>query len=427
MTTNNAVERPKAVDKDDPRYFEIRTFGTKAYKIGEGDAAKYFIEGIASSDTEDRYGDTLDEACQNSMLRQAANLTMWLNHSYKVPEDIAGTCVDPTLQAGTADDGTACVDLHIKLEIDPENPRAMKCWQHVNRGTRLAFSIGGYFTDFDWVDEDDWWNWAVIVHDIELIEISLVGIPANRRSYTKNFGVSLDQLKAAIVKRAEEIATGADAPPRAQLRSLVRKSFGLRAEEASTVKKCAHKKGCSEEAADDSILCVKHRDEVPLVRDADAVNAAAAHAAAAVPTATLSDPVAVDPPAPAAESTEPEVESTIDVDVQAALDKIAQVSTELTGLETQKQTLSAEVAQLEAQKTALTEQKTALEQEIAQLRATPTGRFTRSYPGGSSNGSEPTAAAELYRKSPAELASTAARKMKSGGATDARQSVQTTG
>ena len=132
--------RPRALDQDDPRKFEMFSGATKAIAIkDDSGVTHYYIEGTASSSVKDRMGDILDEQCQASMLAQSRGLTMWLNHSYKVPEDILGTCVESTLERATDPEQGECLDLLIRVEIDPENPRALKSWQHIQKGTKLAF------------------------------------------------------------------------------------------------------------------------------------------------------------------------------------------------------------------------------------------------------------------------------------------------
>ncbi len=186
-----AIERPKHVDPNDPRRFSIVSDSTKAFtRIVDGVEQK-FIGGTASSNVKDRQGDILDAQCQASMLTQAKGLVTWLNHEYVVPEDVLGTCVAASLHTRAADSGEV-VDLDIETMVDEENPRALKSWKHIFNGTKLAWSIGGIFKDFDIVepeDDDDFWSWLfpdLIVHDLELLEISLVGIPANPRAYTKS-------------------------------------------------------------------------------------------------------------------------------------------------------------------------------------------------------------------------------------------------
>jgi hypothetical protein len=77
------------------------------------------------------------------------------------------------------------MDLDISIRVDSENPRAVKSWKHIAvSGTKLGISIGGIFTDVDFIDDDDWFS-GLVVHDIELVEASLVGVPANPRAYTE--------------------------------------------------------------------------------------------------------------------------------------------------------------------------------------------------------------------------------------------------
>lgn len=266
MEIGSTIERPPQVDRSDWRFLSIDIGALKAFtKKESGDATdRYFISGTASSSVEDLYGDTLTEKCQASMLAQASNhLTMWLNHDYDVPEDIAGACAEAQLKNSTADDGTSCLDLDIVMEVDPENPRALKAWQHVNRGIRLGFSIGGFFLDYELVfeDENDWWG-HFIVDDILLLEISLVGIPANPRAYTKTF----EKARAAVVAHAEQIAKDAFDASLTQKRILVQKSFGLNPEQKGHRRmKCGHKDGCDKPKAEDSLLCVEHRDAAKVV------------------------------------------------------------------------------------------------------------------------------------------------------------------
>lgn len=263
---NESIARPRDVDKTDPRYFQVLTRGVEALvrKDADGNDRKV-IRGIASSTVQDRYGDILTEACQVSMLQQCADLTMWLNHSYKVPEDILGTQTQATLERATDDEGNDCLDLVIEVTIDEENPRAVKSWQHIQNGTKLAFSIGGFFKDYEIQDDDTYW-YIFIVNDIDLIEISLVGIPANPRAYTRSLEYATDKIRAEAVKRAESFIAAGTAATRTDARPLVCKSFGLSVEEEKPVEKCAHKDGCEDPRAEDSLMCAKHRDELPIAK-----------------------------------------------------------------------------------------------------------------------------------------------------------------
>lgn len=173
------------------RDFKIHSNGAiKAIKRDVDGVSTMFLEGTASSTVRDRHGDTITAKGQAMMLEKAQRLTMWLNHSYNVPEDILGTCEESELVAGKGDDGSDLLDLAIRCKIESTNPRAVKAWQAVENGTQLGFSIGGAITECE-VDEenDDGSSWCppLIIDGIDLYEISLVGIPANPRAYTRDF------------------------------------------------------------------------------------------------------------------------------------------------------------------------------------------------------------------------------------------------
>jgi HK97 family phage prohead protease len=178
------------------RDFKLHSTGvakaiTRSIPDGKGgEKEAMFVQGIASSNVRDRHGDTISSGAQAQMLESARGITMWLNHSYQIPEDVLGTCEESELKAGTDKDGNDCLDLIIRCKVDDENPRAVKAWKHIQNGTQLAFSIGGNITDCE-IDEanDDGESWCppLIINGLDLLEISLVGIPANPRAYTRSF------------------------------------------------------------------------------------------------------------------------------------------------------------------------------------------------------------------------------------------------
>lgn len=220
------VARPPHVDKNDPRYFTIKSGAVQAITVKSataGEPDEKWVVGIASSSVTDRYGDDIDVVAQARMVDQAKGLTMWLNHSYKIPEDILGVCPEAHLESGNDPQFGPCIDLHIKMRVYEDNPRALAAWRAVNSGVKLGFSIGAIFTDFDFKNEDDWWDWTVVVHDLDLLEISLVGIPANPRAYTKAVGTDGAALRAyvnepvrklheALEARAKQAGDGAKTP-----------------------------------------------------------------------------------------------------------------------------------------------------------------------------------------------------------------------
>ena len=205
----------------------------KAYtKTVDGKEVK-FLGGTASSTAKDLYGDVIGPEGQVKMLEklkslasdlasQKSGLTGWLNHSYKIPEDTLGAFVNASLT--TRDDaGETFIDLDIELRLTETNPRALAAWEQVKDGIRHGWSIGAYFLEAEWMSDDpdspDYWS--LHVTDIELLEISLVGIPANQRAWCR----SAADLKSKALKEAEKIARGARDAADDERRSLVLKSL----------------------------------------------------------------------------------------------------------------------------------------------------------------------------------------------------------
>lgn len=349
--------------------FKFFTGPVKAFtrKNAETGKDEMFIAGAASSNVRDRYGDTMSAQCQASMLTQAKGLTMFGNHDYDVPEDVFGKCA--TSQLSTESD---IIDLDIEMQIAQSNPRAVKSWELINKdGVTLAFSIGGIILEAE-IDEDNddgssWWP-PLIINDLELLEISLVGIPANPRAYTRSF---IEDIKKSAFK-------GASRDPgvtKAYLRSI-----GV--------------KGVDE--------------EFPDLREAEIANAAAAATAGAVETAVepietpavegtvaiASGPILLERDGVNADGSKTAVQCAHETPCSTYAAHIAQgeadaiVATARTNVEasqTELSALNAEIVTKTAERDALVATVAELEVKKTELAATPTGRQTQAHAGGSSN------------------------------------------
>lgn len=154
---------------------------------------KKHLTGIASSTVKDLHGDRMTENAIAEMERSAKNnMTIFLNHSYEVPEDVAGSVTDARVTRSA--DGEI-VDLHFDIVIDEENPRATKAWNSIQRGTKLGLSIGAMIPEggATW----DAGQGGYIINHIDLLETSLVGVPANPRSWVEYAVKSLPGLNKA--------------------------------------------------------------------------------------------------------------------------------------------------------------------------------------------------------------------------------------
>ncbi len=209
------VKPPKRASA--PGDFKIFTRELELRKAAD-DAGKdqLYIEGCASSTVIDRGGDRISLACQQKMLNQVKAMTLWLNHSYEVPEDVFGTCEESYLKTAEDPEQGQCTELWIRARVDQNNDRAVKAYTHITEGTKLGFSIGGRILDWEFEDTPDG-DWVFIITDIDLFEVSVVGIPANQRAY-------IEQMAKAL-RKSIDVRPEATAKPTADELAAKRSSF----------------------------------------------------------------------------------------------------------------------------------------------------------------------------------------------------------
>lgn len=167
---------------------DFKIFST-TLKAAMGDDGKRRISGVASSTVKDLHGDRMSETAMNSMLMAAQNnMTIFLNHSYELPEDLFGSVESASLTS----EGDV-MKLNFVILVD-ENERAIKTYDAIERGRKLGISIGGLV--LNWSENKDDHSW--IIEDIMLLEASIVGIPANQQSW-------VDQAVKSIVERYVDV------------------------------------------------------------------------------------------------------------------------------------------------------------------------------------------------------------------------------
>jgi len=163
--------------------FKMFTGLLKASRGGDG---KMRLQGIASSTTRDLHGDVMTESALRDMERDANNgLTIFLNHSYDVPEDVAGSATGAKVTPrGVDGDGNPNFDLDMEVVIDQTNPRAIKSFESIESGTKLGLSIGAMIPEGG--AKRDRKTKALTIEHVQLMETSIVSIPANPRSWISN-------------------------------------------------------------------------------------------------------------------------------------------------------------------------------------------------------------------------------------------------
>lgn len=163
--------------------FSFETGMLKAYLVtDEKGIAHKMIRGIASDDRIDRQGERFSSKAVQKMVDTAKQyLTLFSNHDHSW-EDTLGHVVGAEMANGS-------FKVECELESDTAEPRVEKLWNKLMSGTRLAFSIGGRVLH-SFVEEVNGVQVRVL-DDLELLELSVVGIPANPRTFVEAIAKSL--------------------------------------------------------------------------------------------------------------------------------------------------------------------------------------------------------------------------------------------
>lgn len=171
----------------------------KAWEEGEGQDGDWLIAGIASSTIRDHHGDTMLPSALMDMEKAAnANLTIFLNHKYQVPEDVAGSVRKATLTTRASDaEGNPIYDLDFKLAVNKTNPRAVEAFKAIKGGTKLGLSIGANIPPGGAVKNKK--DGTFTIMHVDLLETSIVSIPANPRSWIDYAVKALKSGKTATV------------------------------------------------------------------------------------------------------------------------------------------------------------------------------------------------------------------------------------
>lgn len=157
--------------------FNIYTGLLKAYRGPDGKAR---LRTTASSTITDLGGDEiLPPAIEQMAAKARDNMTIFLNHEYRVPEDVLGSVEDTSMATrGVDSDGNPIVDLDFDIRVNESNPRALQTFASIEAGTKLGTSIGAIVRHATKKK-----GGGLRIDDVELLEASIVGIPANPRSW----------------------------------------------------------------------------------------------------------------------------------------------------------------------------------------------------------------------------------------------------
>jgi HK97 family phage prohead protease len=182
--------------------FKIYTNALKAY---ENEGGERFVTGTTSSTIRDLHGDEMSLNALKSMADTARqNMTVFLNHNYNVPEDLFGSATEAQIvKRFDSETGQEVYDLDVNIRVvnEDENPEALRAYRAIKRGVKLGLSIGARVEKASRKAATDSQPESIVIEKIRLMEASVVGIPANQRSYLssaikslKSAGVDLDLL-----------------------------------------------------------------------------------------------------------------------------------------------------------------------------------------------------------------------------------------
>lgn len=161
----------------DAAQFKIYSGLLKAYTSPDG---KKRFTTTASSTVKDLQGDEILQSAIDKMAATAPGMTIFLNHEYRVPEDVMGSVDSAKAIARGYDGETPIVDLDFDISVNETNPRAVQAWQAIESGVKLGTSIGAQIPEGGAKRNK---NGTLVVSDVNLLEASVVGIPANPRSW----------------------------------------------------------------------------------------------------------------------------------------------------------------------------------------------------------------------------------------------------
>ena len=199
--------------------FKIYTNALKAYEADNGDR---FVTGTTSSTIRDLYGDEMTLSALKSMEATAKqNMTIWLNHEYQVPDDLFGSVKDARIVKRIDATGQEVFDLDVDISVvsEDENPEAIRAYRAIKRGVKLGLSIGAKVDRVSKKVDKSTGEETYVIDSVKLMEASVVGIPANQRSYLQNAvkslrGASRAEMDELVAKAVEvEGQAGADKAP----------------------------------------------------------------------------------------------------------------------------------------------------------------------------------------------------------------------
>jgi HK97 family phage prohead protease len=251
--------------------FQIFTGLLKAY---EGEDGSKRFRTTASSTISDLAKDEILPAGIEQMAQKAAgNLTIFLNHEYRVPEDVLGSVEKTVMQTrGVDSEGSPIVDLDFDVRLNESNPRAVQTYEAIKSGVKLGTSIGAIVRQAEKKK-----GGGLRISELELLEASIVGIPANPRSWVQYAMKSINAIddseksnflfdEDSVVKDADDAIELIAAAQEVEVTEEEVLAGIVPDKETALCKQCAHAQSCN--CADCS--CSNHGKSADIEPDKEA-------------------------------------------------------------------------------------------------------------------------------------------------------------
>lgn len=198
VLTRSVTEGAYAHESDLLRFASIMSKG--ALTAADADELKQMprpvVRMTGSSTEQDLDGDIMYPSAIQDMTQCKPNMSLFLNHSYNLPQDLFGSLVGSPWTKSQS----GITDLWLQSDVETINPAAVQTYLYVTRGRDIGVSGGFMILEAEYVDratgkpvsEDDLSFEDIIfggvtlgIAHVKAVEFSTVGIPSNQRSWVE--------------------------------------------------------------------------------------------------------------------------------------------------------------------------------------------------------------------------------------------------
>lgn len=180
--------------------FKIYTKG-RLLASRTADDGQLRIEGIASSTIRDHHGDEITEKALRKMAGSALGMTIFLNHEYRVPQDVFGVVERAkVVKSGEIDSrtGQPIYDMRVGIRVAKTNKPAVDTFELIESDAiKLGISIGAMVPEGGATFAKSGGG-RYVVDDADLVEASIISLPANSRSWVDHVVKALAGIKPGM-------------------------------------------------------------------------------------------------------------------------------------------------------------------------------------------------------------------------------------